>query len=197
MVTPTKPEPKPEPASTGSRDKDRADKSKDKDKESSSSDTGGADPKDYTGWVAKGDKAFQRGDLPAARKAYESALALRGTGSEANTGLGFTLLGEGKANDAIPHFDRAASSGYADAHIGLGDAYRRLGQKPAAIEAYKDYLERLPGGSKVSYVKRQLETLTGSGGSAKTEEAEENEPPSAPPAGDDYRPAGEMEQGSP
>jgi predicted Zn finger-like uncharacterized protein len=142
------------------------------------------DPTDYGGWVIKGDKAFQKGDLASARKAYEAALAMRGTGSEANTGLGFTLLGEGKAQEAIPHFDRAAGSGYAEANIGLGDAYRRLGQKAAAIEAYKDYLQRLPGGSRVSYVKKQLETLGGGDRPA-------GETP-APSGGDGYRPAGEM-----
>jgi predicted Zn finger-like uncharacterized protein len=145
---------------------------------------GGKDPTDYGGWVQKGDKAFQKGDLATARKSYEAALALRGTGSEANTGLGFTLLGEGKAQEAIPHFDRAAGSGYAEANIGLGDAYRRLGQKAAAIEAYKDYLQRLPGGSRVSYVKKQLETLGGADKPAA-------EAPT-PGADDSYRPAGEM-----
>src|SRR5262249_22798321 len=88
-----------------------------------------AEPKDYGGWVARGDKAFGKGDLANARKAYEAALALRGTGSEANTGMGFTLLGEGQAGQAVPYFDRASSNGYAEAFIGMGDAYRRLGQK--------------------------------------------------------------------
>jgi predicted Zn finger-like uncharacterized protein len=152
--------------------------------------SGGKEPKDYGGWVAKGDQAFSKGDLSGARKAYETALALRATGSEANTGLGFTLLGEGKAQEAIPHFDRAAGSGYAEANIGLGDAYRRLGQKPAAIEAYKDYLERLPGGSRVSYVKKQLEALGGAGGGG-------DKPAEQGGSDDGYRPAGETKEPEP
>jgi predicted Zn finger-like uncharacterized protein len=143
------------------------------------------EPTDYGGWVLKGDRAFSRGELEVARTSYQNALALRGTGSEANTGLGFTLLAEGKAKEAIPHFDRAASSGYAEANIGLGDAYRRLGQKSEAAEAYKDYLQRLPGGSRASYAKAQLKALgAGEGGGEKAE---------TPAGNTGYRPAGELE----
>jgi predicted Zn finger-like uncharacterized protein len=170
-------EPSEQPAATGS------------DKQPSGGSGGGGssgkDPTDYGGWVAKGDKAFSKGDLAGARKAYESALALRGTGSEANSGLGFTLLGEGKAQEAIPYLDRAAGSGYAEANIGLGDAYRRLGQKAAALEAYKDYLSRLPSGSRASYVKKQMEALNGGGGGGEAR-------PSGEQAPGEYRPAGEI-----
>ncbi|MFT3922359.1 MAG: zinc-ribbon domain-containing protein [Myxococcales bacterium] len=176
-----------QPAQAAAAEDDDADR-KGKGRESRGSSggaTSGKDPTDYSGWVSRGDQLTSRGDLEGARKAYESALALRGTGSEANTGLGFALLAEGKARDAIPHFDRAADSGYAEANIGLGDAYRKLGQKSSAIEAYQNYLERLPTGSKANYARTQIETLKG--GSSN----EAREPP--PAAADDYKPAGEME----
>lgn len=149
----------------------------------------GKEPTDYGGWVAKGDKSFSRGELEQARTAYQNALALRGSGSEANTGLGFTLLAEGRPKDAIPHFDRAAGSGYAEANIGLGDAYRRLGQKSEAVEAYKEYLQRLPSGSRASYAKAQLAALGSGGGGG----GESSEKPQAPAGGGEYRPAGELE----
>ncbi len=144
------------------------------------------DPTDYGGWVSRGDQLTSRGDLAGARQAYESALALRATGSEAHSGLGFALLAEGRARDALSHFDRAASSGYAEANIGLGDAYRKLGQKSSAVEAYQTYLERLPSGSKANYARTQIENLKG-GASTRSEGPRE-------PAGgvEEYRPAGEM-----
>jgi predicted Zn finger-like uncharacterized protein len=155
---------------------------------------GSSDPSDYGGWVARGDQLFSRGDLAGARKAYESAVGLRATGSEANTGLGISLLAEGRARDALLYLDRAASSGYADAYIGLGDAYRKLGQKSNAVEAFETYLDRLPSGSKAKYARSQLENLKGASAPAAPapEAPREAEEPSAAPPSDDYRPAGEL-----
>ncbi len=155
---------------------------------STSSSSGAKDPSDYSGWVARGDQLFSRGDLSGAQAAYKSALDLRATGSEAHSGLGFALLADGRSKDAIGHFDRAASSGFAEANIGLGDAYRKLGQKSNAIEAYQNYLDRLPSGSKASYARTHIEALKG--GSSGTSTPRESETPSTGPS--DYKPAGEI-----
>jgi predicted Zn finger-like uncharacterized protein len=146
---------------------------------------GGAEPQDYGEWVTRGDQLSSRGDQDGAAKAYRSALALRPAGSEANSGLGFALLAQGQARDALPYFDRAASSGYAEANVGLGDAYRKLGQNSSAVEAYKEYLERLPTGSRVSYVRGWLDKL------------DKGERSGAAPTQDNgYRPAGELNEPS-
>lgn len=152
--------------------------------ERASSDTGGREPTDYNGWVARGDQLFSRGDMAGARQAYQNAIELRGSGSEANTGLGFTLLHSGRVREAIPYFDRAAHAGYAEANIGLGDAYRKLGEKSSAIEAYETYLLRLPTGAKAQYARTQILNLKSGGG------AEKREP--APQPSEEYRPAGEI-----
>ncbi|MDB4985268.1 MAG: Proline-rich protein [Myxococcaceae bacterium] len=149
--------------------------------------TGGS-PEDYSAWISKGDQLFARGDQDGAQKAFRAALALRASGSEANTGLGFALLSAGKTREALPYFDAAASSGYAEANIGLGDAYRKLGQPSSAIEAYQGYLDRLSKGARAEYARSQIEKLkSGAAG----------EPKRAPvfgvPRGNDgYRPAGEF-----
>ena len=148
----------------------------------------GADPEAYAPWVSKGDQLFARGDFAGAQRAYKAALALRPSGSEANAGLGFALLSAGQTREALSYFDHAASSGYAEANIGLGDAYRKLGQPSSAIEAYQGYLERLPRGPRASYAQREIDRLKGrTGGSGA-------EAPGAPPASasEGYRPAGEL-----
>jgi predicted Zn finger-like uncharacterized protein len=148
----------------------------------------GREPKDYSGWVSRGDKLLKQGELPGAQQAFEQAVALRGTGSEANSGLGAALLAQGQTREAIPFLTRAAGNGFAEASVGLGDAYRKLGQKDAAIEAYETYLARLPKGARASYVKLQLEGLGQDvGGSSKPAPSQP-----AAPTQDGYRPAGEL-----
>ncbi|MDB4974316.1 MAG: Proline-rich protein, partial [Myxococcaceae bacterium] len=145
-------------------------------------------PVDYSGWVSKGDQLFSRGDHEGAQKAFRSALSMRPAGSEANAGLGFALLSTGQAREALPYFDSAAASGYAEAFIGLGDTYRKLGQPSSAIEAYQAYLERLSKGSRADYARGQLEKLRAPSG-------RDDEPavaPSPPASRDVYRPAGEL-----
>jgi predicted Zn finger-like uncharacterized protein len=157
---------------------------------SASPEPAGREPKDYAGWVGRGDQLLKKGDMAGAQQAFEQAVALRGTGSEANSGLGAVLLAQGQTKEAIPYLTRAANNGFAEASVGLGDAHRKLGQKDAAIEAYETYLARLPRGARASYVKLQLEGLGRDvGGGAK---AAPSEPAAAPSGGGEYRPAGEL-----
>jgi predicted Zn finger-like uncharacterized protein len=159
------------------------------------------DPSDYAGWVSRGDQLFSKGDHEGASKAYKAAIALRPSGSEANAGLGFALLNGGHARESLPYFDRASSSGYAEANIGLGDAYRKLGQPSSAKEAYQAYLDRLPTGARADYARSALDKLKGGGSSSDkpagdkpTEDKPQADKPTSeprPPASD-YRPAGEL-----
>jgi len=144
-----------------------------------------ATPRDYSGFVAQGDAALARGDGATAEKAYQGALGLRASGSEASTGLGYALLTQGKGREALPHFERASRNGYAEASIGLGDAHKKLGDADAARKAYQSYIDRLPGGARAAYAKKQLELLGGEG----KKEAPSEEPSAGP---SDYRPAGEL-----
>jgi predicted Zn finger-like uncharacterized protein len=147
-----------------------------------------ANPADYGAQLNRADALFARGDNAAAQDAYRQALKLRPTGSEANAGLGFALLQSGQASEALPYFDRAASSGYAEANIGLGDAYRSLGQPSSAKEAYQAYLERLPGGARSEYAHNALDKLSGRSPAPKAAEPA----PAPAPAPEAYRPAGEL-----
>jgi predicted Zn finger-like uncharacterized protein len=148
---------------------------------------------DYSGLVDKGDHLLARGDHEGAQKAFQAALSARASGSEANTGMGFVLLGTGKAREALPYFDRAASSGYAEASIGLGDAYRKLGQPSSAIEAYQSYLDRLSRGARADYARSQIDKLKGSAASPSDKpETPWNGGNNGP--GNGYRPAGELSE---
>jgi tetratricopeptide (TPR) repeat protein len=146
----------------------------------------------------RGDQLFSRSDIAGARAAFEQAVALRGTGSEANSGLGFVLLAQGRPNEALPYLRRAAGNGFAEASIGLGDAYRKLERKEDAIEAYETYLARLPHGSRAAYAKKQLEALgAGATDDAPRQGSPEEAAPSAPGTREEYRPAGELTEPPP
>jgi predicted Zn finger-like uncharacterized protein len=203
-AAPDEPTPEPEPAAAQAPDKtDKPGASKpapaaartpEKAPDQSAAASGGREPKDYSGWVARGGQLLSRGDITGARQAFEAAVALRGSGSEANSGLGSVLLALGQTREAIPFLDRAASSGFAEAAVGLGDAYRKLGQTEAAIEAYETYLARMPKGARANYVRLQLEGL------GRREKASEAPPPRAESASrpsNEYRPAGELTETPP
>lgn len=113
----------------------------------------------YDALIRRADSALERGRTAAARKDYEQALELRPGSAEALTGLGFIALDTGSATQAATHFRRAAAAGYADAYIGLGDAYRKLGRDEDALAAYERYLERWPNGSQASIARSQSNAL--------------------------------------
>lgn len=113
----------------------------------------------YDALIRRADSALERGRSAAARRDYEQALELRPGASEALTGLGFIALDTGSANTAATHFRRAAANGYADAYIGLGDAYRKLNRHEDALAAYERYLERWPSGNQASVARAQASAL--------------------------------------
>src|SRR6267378_1874068 len=69
----------------------------------------------------KGLAAIKRGDLPAARKAFESLVRLNPQNAEAHNSLGWVLLSQGEVKPAIAQFQTAIrlQPGLADAHINL------------------------------------------------------------------------------
>jgi tetratricopeptide (TPR) repeat protein len=138
--------------------------------------------RDYNALIRSADGALDRGKLGEARALYLAAFDLKPTGAEALTGLGYVALEEGDPREAIRRFEPAALSGYADAFIGLGDAYRKIGRTDDAIGAYERYLERLPDGNNASIARRQIAALGG--------RRTKNEPtaPDAPPSANEPAP---------
>lgn len=194
-VAPSTPEPEPTAAPSAEPTKESATKehaakegakSDRKEREPAESSSSSREPKDYSGWVSRGEQLFSKGDVSGAKSAFESAIAMRATGSEANSGMGAVLLALGQTREAVPFLTRASNNGFAEASVSLGDAYRKLGEKEDAIEAYETYLARMPKGGRANYVRLQLEGL---GRGAKPES---NEAPPAAPTTQDYRPAGEV-----
>jgi Tfp pilus assembly protein PilF len=108
--------------------------------------------------VERGDELMAR-NVGRAREMYEAAIAVRPSGAEASTGLGYVMLEIGNPAGAVTRFQPAANQGYAEAFIGLGDAYRRLGRNDAAVQAYRDYLSRLPNGQHSSIARRWVDEL--------------------------------------
>ena len=143
--------------------------------------------RDYTFYVARGDEAIERGQVGRARQFYESALATRPGGSEAQTGMGYVALETGDANSAASRFRAAAAAGFADAYIGLGEAYRRLGRHADALAAYERYLERWPTGSRASIARRQAAELRTMGAGPSSGGGTGSNPGGGPatPAGED------------
>jgi tetratricopeptide (TPR) repeat protein len=77
-----------------------------------------------------GEVELLRGDLEAANRAFEAALAFPGTAAAAHFGLGRVALQRGDARLAVEHFEAtlAAQPGAGVVHAPLATAYRRLGQ---------------------------------------------------------------------
>jgi tetratricopeptide (TPR) repeat protein len=71
--------------------------------------------------------------------AYERALKLDTNYADARYNLAFALLSQGRAKDAVPHFDVLIKNNPRDPllHDGLGQAYESLGQWGNAFAAYR------------------------------------------------------------
>ncbi|MFK7991335.1 MAG: tetratricopeptide repeat protein [Sandaracinaceae bacterium] len=136
--------------------------------------------RDYNFYIRRGDELLENGNPSAARGFYEAAQGIRANGPDALTGLGYVALEGGNTSQAAAQFRRAASQGYAEAYIGLGQAYRRMNQNENALEAYERYLQRLPSGRSAPIARRQVEDLRRVVGTASTEPTPSEPEPSTP-----------------
>jgi len=91
-------------------------------------------------------QALEKGDLGAARSAFQSALRVKGDFAEAHTNLGAVLLKLGDTASAIGHFRAALDlkAGDARTYYNLSLALQKLGDRPAAEEARRRALELDP-----------------------------------------------------
>ncbi len=118
--------------------------------------TGGS----YEQLVLAGDKALENGASNRALRLFDRALKLQPDGAEALAGLGYVNLDRHRAEAAVSYFRRALTvSPYAPAMFGLGEAYRALGDKARALDAYQRYLSTSPTGADAPAARRQLKAL--------------------------------------
>jgi tetratricopeptide (TPR) repeat protein len=141
------------PASAGKS----PDKDKDKDKDSEG---GGYDNLSHEGYIARGQKLLEAGQVTNAKRMFEQALFIRPNSTEAHAGLGFVALEKGRPKLAVEHFNEAKRGGNAEALIGLGDAYRRLSRNRDALRAYQTYVNEHPKGPQISIARAQIERLS-------------------------------------
>ena len=120
-----------------------------------------APTRDYDRLVRDADMLQHAGRTALARERYQQALAVRETGSEALTGLGFVELDQSAVGTAISRFRQALASNprYSEAYIGLGEAYSHQRSYSQAVQAYQQYLAINPGGSRSEMARRQIESL--------------------------------------
>jgi cytochrome c-type biogenesis protein CcmH/NrfG len=119
-----------------------------------------ADTGDPLDLVRRGEKALERGAVQAAESAFQRALEIDPHMPRAKTGLGYVALERNQPNAAIAYFRPAAQHGHAEAFIGMGDAYRRIGHAREALDAYQTYLKRFPDGPRRSIAQHQSELLS-------------------------------------
>ena len=82
------------------------------------------------------------GQLDAAVKSFEKALAIKPDYIEVNYNLGVTLKELGRLEDAVKSYEKAVAlkPDYADAHYNLGNTLKELGQSAAAVKSYEKAL---------------------------------------------------------
>jgi predicted Zn finger-like uncharacterized protein len=132
---------------------------------------------DYDSVLARANKLAES-NCTKAMDLYMKALEQRPNGVEALTGMGYCHLDAKQFSSAFSKFRAAlaVSSKYEPALGGVAETYQRQGNKEAAVEAWRKYLDVFPTSAKA---KKQLEIL-GAGEDAPKEPPKE--PPPAPPA---------------
>jgi tetratricopeptide (TPR) repeat protein len=90
------------------------------------------------------------GQLDAAIKSYEQALAIKPNYAEAHSNLGVTLNNLGQLEEAVKSYDKALAikPDYAEAHYNLGITLKELGQLEAAVKSYEKALAIKPNFAK-------------------------------------------------
>lgn len=157
-------------AAEESEEAEEAEEAEEEDSTATTSDTSNVPAgRDYDWYVQRGEKLIEQGSVGQARRMFDAALGRRPGGPEALTGLGYVALDGGDASEAVRRFEPAARSGHAEAHIGLGDALRRLNRPKRALRAYKDYLSQRPNGAQASIARRQIAQLEASEGGKEAE----------------------------
>ncbi len=155
---------------------------------------------DYSEYIQRGDAALESGHVAQARQLFDAALHARPDGREALTGLGYVAMEQGDTTLAISRFRGPAATGYGDAMIGMGEAYRSAGRNPEAIAAYREYLEGFPNGPSARMARSAIDRLGGtvaaptpgapSGGTPTPTPAPGADPTPPPPASDLPAPSG-------
>jgi predicted Zn finger-like uncharacterized protein len=116
---------------------------------------------DYNSLVAQAEKLSEHGRADQARKLYERALAMRPSGVEAITGLGYCDLDKERFLAAVDRFKQAlqVAPDYGDALIGLAESYQVRGDRPQAINYYRRYLRAQPNGPKAAMAQKNIRDL--------------------------------------
>jgi tetratricopeptide (TPR) repeat protein len=136
--------------------------------------SGGGD--DYDSVLARANKLAET-NCSKAMELYGKALEQRPNGVEALTGMGYCHLDAKQFSSAFSKFRAAlaVSSKFEPALGGVAETYQRQGNKEAAIEAWRKYIDIYPNSAKA---KKQLEIL---GASDTPKEQPAEAPKEAPP----------------
>jgi predicted Zn finger-like uncharacterized protein len=141
---------------------------------------GGGGGGDYDSLLAKANKLAET-NCSKAMELYMKALEQRPNGVEALTGMGYCHLDAKQFSSAFSKFRAAlaVSPRFEPALSGVAETYQRQGNKEAAIEAWRKYLDVYPNSAKA---KKQLEILGASDEPKEPPKEQPKEPPKeAPP----------------
>jgi predicted Zn finger-like uncharacterized protein len=118
-------------------------------------------PQTFDEWMGEADRRRTHERAAAALAAYDRALALKPSRSDAHAGRGLALLDLGRRTEALTEFQRALELDPRDgvAVLGLAETYRSLGRSEEARRAYQRYLEGWPGGAEARAARAALESL--------------------------------------
>ena len=119
------------------------------------------DPRDARAQNNRGNVLRQEGRWQDAETAYAKAVELAPRYAEAWNGLGALKVARDRPAEAVPDFRRALELApeYHEARLNLGIAFETMGDRPAALAAYRDFIREAgpePGFAAQRAVARQL-----------------------------------------
>ncbi|MCC6806480.1 MAG: zinc-ribbon domain-containing protein [Deltaproteobacteria bacterium] len=118
-------------------------------------------PETFEQLLSKANRARHAERVKLAMELYGRALELKPDNAEALTGLGLCYIDNDHPSNAIAQFQKAlaANSRYSDAHMGMAEAFRNLGQKRDAVKHYQRYLDLAPDGNEANVAREALKQL--------------------------------------
>ena len=110
-----------------------------------------------------GIEAYLKHDIPTAQKNFKAAIETDPNLAEAHCNYGYTLVLDGKYDEALAELTKARDlkPDIASTWSGLGACYQSLGMTAEAVTAYKKYLALAPTGAEADRVKSLVSMLEG------------------------------------
>lgn len=120
-----------------------------------------APPRDHGEQLRLAERLLDKGRAREAQRLYQQMLPAHDADPAVHVGLGLCAVETERFQAAVEHYQAALSrrADHPEALIGLAEAHKLRGSNDLALQTYRTYLEKHPGGPQVNLARNNVERL--------------------------------------